>query len=179
MARLNVDDEIAHDRETVYTTFRDHLTDLVQYLPDIESIEQKSREDVDEDTVEIVNVWEAGQEEVPALARKFIKPEMLKWHDYATWHQDRWVCEWRMEVGFLQDAITCTGENRYYEENGHTKIEIDGELKVDANEIPGVPSLVASKVGNAVENFVVKLIEPNLTDVNRGIERYLADQGED
>jgi hypothetical protein len=79
-----------------------------------------------------------------------------------------------MEVGFLEDAIDCTGETRYLK-NGEdsTTIEIRGDLQVDASEIPGVPSLVAGKVGDAVENFVVKLIEPNLTDVNRGLEKYL------
>lgn len=175
MARMSVEDEIAYDRETVFKTFRDDLIELLQYLPDIQDIEVKGREQVDEDTVKIHNLWQASQDEVPTLAKKFIKPEMLKWNDYATWHEDTWVCEWEMEVGFLQDAIECTGETRYIDAGDErTKIVIDGDLKVDAKQIPGVPRLVASKVGNTVENFVVKLIQPNLTDVNRGIEKYLA-----
>ena len=174
MARLNVDDEIHYDRETVFETFRDHLVELIDYLPDIEEIEVKDREEIDEHTVKVVNLWKAEQEEVPALAKKFIKPEMLQWTDYATWRQDEWVCDWEMEVGFLEDAITCTGQNRYIEAGEEkTKIHIDGDLEVDATKIPGVPRLVAGKVGNAVESFVAKLIEPNLTDVNRGLEEYL------
>jgi len=178
MARLNVDDTIDYDRELVFETFRDDLEKLLEFLPDIEEIEQTSYERKDEDTVEVVRRWTAGEEDVPAMARKFIKPEMLQWTDYATWRRDEWVCDWEMEVGFLQDAITCNGQNRYLDEDGSTRIVIDGDLKVDATQIPGVPRLVASKVGSAVENFVVTLIEPNLTDVNRGLERYLEQKDE-
>ena len=179
MARLNVDDRVDYPREQVFETFRDHLVELIDYLPNIENIEVESREQIDEETVEVVNIWSAEEKDIPAMARKFIKPEMLQWTDYATWRKDEWVCDWEMEVGFLQDAITCKGQNRYIEENGSTKIQIDGDLEVDATQIPGVPRLVASKVGSAVENFVVKLIEPNLTDVNRGLERYLEQQKND
>ncbi|MFB6262018.1 MAG: DUF2505 family protein [Bradymonadaceae bacterium] len=174
MADLNVRDEIHHDRETVYETFRDDLVELVDYLPNIREIEVDSYEQVDENTVEIVNIWKATERDIPSAAQQFIDSEMLQWHDYATWKQDQWVCEWEMEVDFMKDAVTCTGENRYREVgDGKTAIEIDGTLEVDAGEIPGVPGLLAGKVGDAVENFVVKLIEPNLTDVNRGLEEYL------
>ena len=177
MARLNVDDEVDFDRQEVFETFRDDLIELIDYLPNIEDIEVDSYERQDDDTVEVVNIWKATEKDIPTLARKFIKPEMLQWTDYATWHQNDWVCEWEMEVGFLKDAITCTGQTRYLDAGeGKTKIHIDGDLEVDAKQIPGVPRLVANKVGDAVEGFVVKLIEPNLTDVNRGLERYLANQ---
>ena len=179
MAKLQTNDTIDFPREEVFTTFRDELLEFVDDLADIEAIEVKSRERVDDNTVEIVNLWEARDTEVPTMARKFIKPEMLQWHDYATWKQDEWVCEWRMEVGFLEDAIDCTGETRYLENGDQsTRIQIRGDLDVDASQIPGVPSLVAGKVGDAVENFVVKLIEPNLSDVNRGLEKYLESKTE-
>jgi hypothetical protein len=177
MADLEVEDTIHHDRETVFKTFRDHLTELIDYLPDIRSIEEKDRERIDDHTLKTVKLWKASEREVPGLVQKFIKPEMLQWHDHATWHEDDWTCEWRMEVGFLEDAIDCHGVNRYIEEgDDRMRIEIDGTLDVDASEIPGVPGLVAGKVGNTVESFVLKVIEPNLSDVNRGLERYLDDQ---
>ncbi len=177
MTNISVEDTIHYDRETVFATFRDNLTDLLDYLPDIEDIEVESRERVDDDTLEIVNLWKASEREVPSLAKKFIKPEMLQWHDHATWHEDDWTCDWRMEVGFLEEAIECHGTNRYVEVgDDEMRIEIEGTLDVDASEIPGVPGLVAGKVSDTVESFVLKVIEPNLTDVNRGLERYLDDQ---
>lgn len=177
MARLNIEDEVGFERRKVFETFRDDLLEFLDYLPNIENIEVQSYERVDEDTVEIVNLWEAAEKDVPAMARRFVDSEMLKWTDYATWREDEWVCDWEMEVNFLADAIDCTGQTRYLEaDDGTTTIQIDGDLEVDASEIPGVPRLVANKVGDTVENFVVKLIEPNLSDVNRGLERYLEAQ---
>jgi len=174
MARLNIEDEVDFERREVFETFREELVELIDFLPNIEKIERTSYERVDEDTVEIVNIWEATEKDVPSMARKFVDSEMLQWTDYATWREDEWVCEWEMEVKFLADAIDCSGQTRYLEGGeGTTKIHIDGDLEVDANEIPGVPRLVAGKVGDTVENFVVKLIEPNLSDVNRGLERYI------
>lgn len=179
MANIETTDEIAHDRETVFKTYRDELVELVPHLPDIEEITVESREEVDDNTTKLVNIWEAEPQEVPRVARSFIKPEMLKWTDYATWREDDWECDWEIEVGFLPDAVSCEGTNRYLEKDeGKTEIMIDGELSVDASKISGVPKFGSGKIGNIVENFVVKLITPNLTKVNRGIEKYLASKGE-
>ena len=177
MADINITDEVAFERERVFTTFRDELTELIPHLPDIKDITVEDRKEVDDNTVKVVNLWEAHPEEVPRVARSFIKPEMLKWTDYATWRRDAWECDWNMEVGFLTDAVTCEGTTRYLKKgDDNTEIAIDGKLEVDAREIPGVPRLGAGKIGSVVENFVVKLITPNLTKVNRGLEQYLNDE---
>jgi hypothetical protein len=176
MAKISVNDTVAYPRELVFTTFRDDLDKLDDYLPDIESITTQSRDDVDEDTTKVVRLWKARDEDIPTLASKFIKPEMLQWTDHATWHEDEWTCDWEMEVGFLTDAITAKGTNRYIDKGDKVEIIIDGTLEVDAKQIPGVPRMLAGKVGSAVEKFVVKMITPNLKEVNRGVERYLATQ---
>lgn len=178
MADIDIKDTVAHDRETVFSTFRDELTELIPHLPDVKDIEVKDREDVDDSTVKVTNLWKAEPEEIPRLARSFIKPEMLKWTDYATWRQDDWECDWVMEVGFLSDAVTCEGTTRYVDKgDGETEVIIKGKLEVDAAQIPGVPRFGAGKIGSAVENFVVRLITPNLTNVNRGLESYLEQKG--
>lgn len=174
MAKISVHDSVSSPREIVFKTFRDDLDDLDEYLPDIESIITESREELDDDCERIVRVWKARNDEIPKIARKFIKPEMLQWTDDATWDSTDYSCKWEMEVGFLTDAITAKGVNRYTEKDGTTGIVIDGVLEVDATKIPGVPRLLAGKVGKAVEKFVVKMITPNLKDVNRGMEKYLA-----
>lgn len=179
MANIDITDEVAYDREKVFTTFRDDLTELVPHLPDVKDITVQEREEVDDTTIRVVNLWEAQAEEIPKIARSFIKPEMLKWTDYATWRQDEWACDWVMEVGFLDDAVTCEGTTRYLDTGDQrTEIAIEGTLEVDAKKIPGVPRLGAGKIGNVVENFVVKLITPNLTKVNRGLETYLEQKGD-
>ena len=174
MAKISVTDTVSYPRELVYNTFRDDLDELDDYLPDIKSITTENREEVDDNTTKIARVWKARDEEIPTLAKKFIKPEMLQWTDHATWHEDEWTCDWEMEVGFLSDAITAKGTNTYIDKGDKVEIVIDGVLEVDAKKIPGVPGMLAGRVGKAVEGFVVKMITPNLKDVNRGVEKYLA-----
>lgn len=173
MAKIDIKDTVDYPLEKVYATFRDHLAEMQPYLPTIESIDVESYERVDEDTVKIVNIWRAADSEVPKLAQKFIKPEMMMWTDRATWKDDKFLCHWDMEVGFLKDAISCSGTTTYTSQGDKTKVHIKGDLKVDARQIPGVPRLVAGKVGDTVEKFVVKMITPNMTEVNRGCEKFL------
>ena len=175
MARIDITDSIEYDRETVYEVFRDKMGEVKQYLPTVKDIVQESCER-DGDTVHIVNLWIAADEDIPAIAQKFIKPEMLQWIDTATWHDDEHSVDWDMEVGFMSEAISCSGTT-YYRTNGdYTEVNITGDLRVDAKKIPGVPRLLAGKVGSAVEAFVVKMITPNLKEANRGVEKYLANE---
>lgn len=174
MARIDIRDHIKFDRKTVYETFRDKLAELQPYLPTVKSIEVESYDRLDETMVKIVNIWTAAEEDIPALAQKFIKPEMLKWTDRATWFDDQHMCNWDMEVGFLKEAISCSGTTRYTAKGDGTEVHIEGNLRVDASKIPGVPRLVSGKVSEVVEGFVIKMITPNLKEVNRGCERYLS-----
>lgn len=177
MAKIDIRDRIAFSQDRVYETFRDDLEALQPYLPTVESITKESFERVDDDTVEAVRIWRAADKDIPTLAQKFIKPEMLRWTDRATWKDDETLCHWDIEVGFLKDAIKCHGTTNYVENAGVTEVHITGDLQVDASKIPGVPRLLAGKVGDAVEKFVVKMITPNLKEVNRGMEKYLKEKG--
>ena len=179
MARIDIRDQINFDRTTVFDTFRDDLEALADYLPDIREIERLEHERRDENTVHVVRVWKAqAEDKIPSIASKWIKPEQLQWTDHATWHEDEYRCDWTMEVGFATEAVSCSGTTYYRDadNDGRTEVHITGELKVDAKKL-GVPRLVAGKVSDAVEALVVKLITPNLKEVNRGAEKYLQDQG--
>jgi hypothetical protein len=174
MAEINIKDVVGASRETVFSTFRDELVELLPHLPDVKSIEVKEREEPNESTVKVVNLWKADAAEIPRLAQAFVKPEMLEWTDYATWNAEQWTCEWEMEVGFLSEAVTCKGTTTYAEKgDDRTEVVIRGDLTVDARKIPGVPRIGAGKIGDVIEGFVVRLITPNLTQVNRGLESYL------
>ena len=176
MAKIDIKDEVAHGREKVFKTFRDDLQALIPHLPDVKDIKVKDRKDIDDTTVQVVNLWKAEAEEIPRIARPFIKPEMLEWTDTATWREDQWECEWVIKVGFLSDAVSCKGKTRYLAKgDDKTEVTITGNLDVDAREIPGVPRIGAGKIGDVIEGFVVRLITPNLTNINRGLERYLKD----
>lgn len=176
--KINVTDTIAFPRDHAFTTYRDKLASLVTYLPNVEKIEVLEREELANGDTRLLNLWKASATDIPSLLRAFVKPEMLQWKDYAVWHNGEFTCSWRSEIGFLKGAINVEGKNRFEAVGDHSmKIVISGDISVNAKKIPGVPGLLAGKIGPAVEGFVVKLITPNLQEVNRGLARYLKDHG--
>ena len=167
-------DAIIHfPRGLVYSTYRDKLADLLPYLPNIRSIEVKKREQEGQ-LIRMVNVWHGGGD-IPAVARAFLSESMLAWTDYAVWREEAFECDWRTETHAFTEAVASKGVNRYFEVEGGTRLEIRGDLTIDAARIKGVPRLLAGKVGRAVEEFLVKTISRNLLDVSKGLERYLAE----
>ncbi len=169
---LDVSVEIPYSREQVFSTYRDHLPELVPYLPNVRGIAQVSRADEGE-TVRLLNHWKGGGD-IPALVRKFLSENLLEWDDHAIWHHDQFTTEWRTEVPALKDAVKAQGSNRFEDLGGtRTRLIIAGQIQVDAGKIKGVPRLLAGTVGPAVEMFLVSSIKPNLVAVSKGVEKYL------
>jgi hypothetical protein len=175
--KIYVEDVINYPQQEVYRIQRDEMSNLADHLPNIERIDVLEREEL-EGGVRIVNLWKAAKTEVPLVARKFIKPEMLSWKDYARWHDETFSCQWKLEMNFFSDQVKVSGKTTFEKlDDGRVRSVIDGELEVEVHKIPGVPKLLARKFRPEVEKFVIKLITPNLKGVNRGIEKYLDAQG--
>ncbi len=169
---ISADATLLFPRPIVYAAYRDDLTKLLQYLPNVRNIEVKSRKD-EGSRVDMVNLWSGGGE-IPPAARAFVSEAMLSWTDYATWKQDAWTCDWRTETHAFTEAVDCAGQNRFVEVEGGTRIEIRGELKIDAKKVKGVPGFLAGKVASAVESLLSSKIQPNLVEVSDGLRKYLA-----
>lgn len=165
---------IPFPRPLVFAAQRDHLPELAAYLHDIESIVVDERTE-EGSVTSLVNQWKAKGSDIPAAVRSFIKPDMLRWTDYARWDEDKWVCSWKIVLGFLPDAIHCTGTTSFAEAGERTTVTVAGDIRVDASKIPGVPRFAAGKIGGAVEKFVVNTIKPNLSKTNEGVTAYLRD----
>ncbi len=171
-----VEDVINFPRDQVFETYRDKLPEMVKFLPNIDKIEILEREEND-GTTRLLNLWKAKASEIPKLLAPFVKPEMMQWKDHAKWDNEGWTCEWRSELGFFSEQIEVKGKNTYEPQGDNSvKITIRGTITVDGKKLPGVPRLVAGKVGSTVEKFVVKMITPNLRELNRGCEQYLKSQ---
>lgn len=170
--RIAADAVLHYPRPVVYAAYRDELVKLLVYLPNVQGIEVTSRKD-DGPRTELVNVWHGGGE-IPAVARSFVRPSMLSWTDYALWDQDAWTCAWRTETHAFAEAVDCNGLNRFVEVDGGTRIEIRGELTIDARKVQGVPALLAGRVASAVESILVARIGPNLAAVTDGLRKHLA-----
>ncbi len=171
--QIRCDAVLAFPRPLVWTTYRDRLVDLVPYLPNIRGIEVKERDETP-DGIHFVNVWHGGGD-LPAVARSFLSESMMSWTDIATWRENAFETDWRVEPHTFRDAVRSAGTNRYMELDGKTRLEIRGELEIDASKVKGVPKLLAGKVSRAIEEFMVKAVSKNLLDVSRGVERFLRD----
>ncbi len=166
---------VHHPLEAVYRAYRDRLSEIAAYIPDVREIAVQSRED-DGGVVKLHNLWKADRE-VPRALRLVLKPENLQWDDYATWSEADLTCDWELKTRVFRDKVSCSGRNTFTVVGGQTKVVLSGELQIDMAKVPGVPRLLARKLGPQVERFIVSLITPNLEQVNQSLERFLDDQG--
>jgi len=169
---LRTEATIDQPRDVVFRVYRDILPDLVPYLPNVRGIEVKSRSE-NGDVVELVNVWHGGGD-VPAAVRAILSESVLSWTDYARWNESDFTCTWRSEAHAFKEAVDSRGVNSFVALGPQRMaIRIDGRIDVDASKIPGVPRLVAGKVGKLIESFLIKQVQDNLQEVARGVGRYL------
>lgn len=174
--KLEVVAEIAYPREKVFTAYRDNLVDMVPYLANVRAISVTSRTD-EAHIAKLLNRWKGGGE-IPSVVRKFLSEEMLEWDDLATWDAQKWTCQWQTIVPSFKESVDARGQNVFTEKSPTvTQLRIEGDLKVDATKIRGVPRLLAGTIGPAVESFLVATIKPNFVAVAKGVEKFLASRG--
>ena len=175
--QINVPSTIPFAREDVFAAYRDDLASLVQYLPNISKSETVSRDEPEDGIVTLENHWYA-EANIPKVAQAFIKPDMLKWIDYARWNKNDSTCEWRIETFFMREAVSCSGKN-YFKVQGDkaTGLTITGDLNLNMKAVPGVPRLLAGTVKPQLEKFIVALITPNFHTINEGIVSFLKSKG--
>jgi hypothetical protein len=172
--RIHSESRIRHPLGEVYKAYSDDLPKLVPYIPDIKDIVVKSREATPYGK-KIWNRWIAGAD-LPTVVQSVIKPEMLQWDDFAEWHDAETYVDWRLSFPAFPNRVKCGGRNAFIGDGDQTRVVLTGTLEIDLKDFPGIPSLVARRVGPKVEEFIVKLITPNLERVNRSLQQYLDDQ---
>jgi hypothetical protein len=169
---LQADARVPLPREIVFSAYRDDITKLLPFLPNVRSIDFKSRKE-NGAVVELVNAWRGGGD-IPGAIRAVLSESVLEWTEYATWKAESLTCEWRTETGAFTEAVRCHGSTRFLEDGpGKTAVELRGILEVDAKKIRGVPSFLAGKIGRAVEEFLVGKIQSNFADTAKGVAKYL------
>ncbi|MBN2799600.1 MAG: hypothetical protein JXX28_10670 [Deltaproteobacteria bacterium] len=163
---------IRHPRAAVYAAYRDNLPEIARdYMPDIKEIIVHKRED-NAAGVSLHNEW-VSSADLPRAMQTVIKPEMMKWNDFADWDDAGFFVAWRLKTGAFTDAVICAGRNTFEEIDANTtKVVLTGDLTIDPKALP-VPRLLAGKMATTIEGFVVKMITPNLTKVNESLQTYL------
>jgi hypothetical protein len=174
--QINSVSRIHHPIEEVFRAYRDHMPELAAYVPDVKRIDVAQRRE-EGPVVRLHNVWHADRE-IPAMARRFVTRDMLRWDDFAAWDSERLVCDWQLRVHVFTEAIRCEGQNLLEPAGaGATDVRLVGELSVDLALVPGVPSVMARRMQPQVERFIVALITPNLQQVNAAVGRFLDERG--
>lgn len=171
--KLESSDIISQPVDVVYELVRDEIEELVPFLPNIASIEQVERTEVNKNEVKMLNYWHP-KVDIPGLIKKFIKnDEIFSWKDYAHWNDKKKMVEYRLE-GFLgKDMYSCKGKNYFIEtEDGHTELKVTCTLEIHADKIPGIPRLISGKAKPIIEDLIKKAMEPNLTQLSKGLEKY-------
>ena len=96
--RIQSESIISHPLSAVYEAYRDRLSEIAPYFPDIKEIRVESRRDSEDgdEVIVIHNVWVADRD-IPVFARGFLKPEMLSWDDHARWSDDESLVRWEIK----------------------------------------------------------------------------------
>lgn len=174
--RIHTESLIRHPQAKVYEAYRDRLPEIAEYIPDVKEIVVHSRETTD-GGVKIHNEWIADRE-IPVFARKFLKPEMLRWDDYADWSDSEHLVRWNLKLRVFTDSVQCSGTNSFRAvDDATTAVTLEGDLDIDVKTIPGVPRILAGTIKPQIEKFIVSLITPNLERVNTSLQQFLDEKG--
>jgi hypothetical protein len=174
--KIHGSQSLTHPARLVFETLRDKTPELVAIMPNIEGVEVLSREE-QPPVVKLYNRWQGAQSDVPAVARPFVKKELISWFDRAAWNEETLSCEWKIEAVVGRDCFSCMGTTVITadgEDRSHFTLE--GELSIDPDHVPGVPKFLARKVRAPLERFIARAISPNLTGIASAVQRYLDGQ---
>lgn len=178
--QFSKESSVSHPAQVVLDTMIHGMESIVPFLPSVESIETLEKGEEIEGRIRVVRRWQGTADSAPSAVRPFLSRESLAWTDTAVWTPAEWKVEWSLSTS-MSKLYDCSGVN-YYEPDpaapeGSTRMRITGDLVVYPDRLPGLPRFLARKLAPQVEKFVVNLITPNLTDVAKGLQGYLDDQG--
>lgn len=171
--KIHSESRIAFPLEQVYATYRDRLPEIAAYMPDIREIEVVRREARDTGPF-LLNIWKA-ENRIPKMAQKVVKPDMLRWEDHADWDDANTHVDWRLVIPAFADQVRCSGRNAFFADGDGTRVVLSGDLDIDIKRIPGVPRMLAGRLKPQIEQFIIKLVQPNLEKVNGSLEQYMKD----
>jgi len=175
---LESEDIIDQPAELIYALVRDDMPKLVPYLDSVRKIEMISKEKQENGRIKIVNHWHA-KVEIPGLVKKFLKPDMFNWKDYALWNDEDYSVDYSLESFWANDLFDAKGTNYFQPYKGdpnRTLIKVTCNVVIHPEKIPGVPRLLAKKVMPTVESLLKKTLGPNLTSLGKGLISYFENQ---
>jgi hypothetical protein len=157
--------------ESVFLAMRDNLPELVQFMPNIHSIEILNRETTISGDISMLNKWNSATE-IPKVVRSFIPQDKTYWLDSAVWSTEQKAADWSLEMGFMPERVTCTGTTSFHMLGPQsTEMRAQGTLELNLKGL--VPRLLLRRSTSAVERFVRVLVQPNFEKTSDALIAYL------
>jgi hypothetical protein len=170
-------DEVPVPLPDLWEARRDRVFDLVPHMKNVIRIERRGTERHANGVVQTHHRWYGSPEEIPLIFRPIIPAEMLWWTEHTHWNPSNFTCTWTIDLPALPEVVTAKGINRYEADGKTTRVDMQGEFTVHADRlppVPGVPPILVRQAAPRLETWVVKLLEPNLKEANRAVERFLS-----
>ncbi|MFN8370794.1 MAG: SRPBCC family protein [Bacteriovoracaceae bacterium] len=169
--KLESKDIINAPLDVVFKLVRDDLEKIVPYLLNIKKIEMKERTEKN-DELHLINHWYA-KAEIPAVAQKFVKPELFSWKDTAIWKNKEYKVDYKLESFWANDLYSAKGTNSFKAINDkQTELTVSCEVEIYPDKVPGVPKFLMKQVLPAIEGLLTKALAPNLTALAKGLNEY-------
>ena len=161
------------DRRRAYDLVKNNLEAIADYLPSVDRIELIQKETNAKGNELLTNHWFA-KVTLPFFLKSIISKDLLSWKDTACWIDDELRVVYELESFYGNDFFEAKGENRFLEDSpGRTKLELQCQVTINADKIPGVPTALAKKVVPAIEKIVEKMLQPNLSSLGKALNSYI------
>lgn len=171
--RIEADAIIPFPRAVVFRAYRDELPEVAPFIPNVRSIEVRSRAE-EGSTIKLHNVWHGGGD-IPLALRSIVDEKVLSWDDFASWDETTFAGSWTIRTHAFSEAVSCTGVTKILGVGDQkSRVELTGEFSIDAKKIGAIPALIAGSIGRTIETFLAKQITANLGSTAEAMSRYLA-----
>jgi hypothetical protein len=167
---ITTDIHFPFPQSLVYTTYRDKLSELGLALPNISSLEVKSRRE-EQGQVHCVTNWHGGGR-LPGMVRSVLG-NTISWTAYNCWQDTDFTLIWRIEPHIFAAAVTCVGQNRFLEIENGTLLQSRGELIIHPHQIKAIPKPLIRPLVAVVTGFLEKAIVLNLMELGDAVCSYL------
>lgn len=172
---------VSHPAKRILELMIDRMDEIVPFLPNVESIEEREREELPGGRIRIVRYWQGAASNVPSAIRPFVSKEVMGWIDTAIWTPAEYKVDWEMSTT-LSAFYECSGTNYFEpfpgEEDTATQVRVGGELVIHPSKLPGIPSFLGSRLAPQIEKFVIALLTPNMEDLGKGLQAYFDDRAD-
>jgi hypothetical protein len=170
--KIESDAVIPFERPLVFRTYRDEIQSFADRLPLLRGIDLESRSE-EGTRVVLENTWHPGAE-IPAAIRKLLTRSVFCWHEHSEWDEATFHATWRIETDPFGDAVRCSGEHRFVDIGGRTRLEMEGNIEIDLGRLKAMPAFLAEGIERTLEQFLVRQITSNLASVADGLTAHLA-----